>query len=163
MKAWFMQLKPRERVMVGLGTILLAIFLLYALVWLPFTKHLTSLRQSVQEQKILVQWMQESVEEVRRLRSGSSTPGQLPAGQSLLAVVDQSAKNSQLGAVMKRVEPEGQNTARVWFEQANFDDLVQWLDAIQGAFGLRVTSIVLERQDTPGLINARVSLETSAL
>lgn len=163
MKAWFLQLKPRERLLVSLGLALSVLFLLYALVWQPFTTHLTTLRQTVQEQKILAQWMRESVQEVKRLRSGSTTAGSLPTGQSLLAVVDKSAKNSRLGAVMKRVEPEGQDAARVWFEQANFDDLVQWLDAIQRAFGLRATSIVFERLDTAGLVNARVSLEAPTL
>ncbi len=163
MKAWFMQLAPRERRIITVGAALLIIFMVYLLVWDPLVKHKHELRQSVKEQKALVAWMQQASQEAEQLRAVKGGPvGKVPAGQSLLAVVDQSAKNSGLGTAMKRVEPEGQDTTRVWFEQAKFDELVAWLESIQRDFGIDVTSIVLDRQEQPGLINARVTLQGAA-
>lgn len=163
MKAWFMQLAPRERRMVMAGAALLIIFLVYLLVWDPLIKHRQELQRTVKEQKALVAWMQQASQEAEQLRAAKGGPvGKVPAGQSLLAVVDQSAKNSGLGTAMKRVEPEGQDTTRVWFEQAKFDELMAWLDSIQRDFGIAVSSIVLERQEQPGLINARVTLQGAA-
>lgn len=160
MKAWFMQLAPRERRIVLVGAALLIIVLIYLLAWEPFVKHRQQLRQTVKEQQALVEWMQQAGREAEQLRAvkGGAT-GRLPEGQSLLAVVDQAAKNSGLGTAMKRVEPEGQDTARVWFEQAKFDEVMAWLEGMQRNFGVGVVSIVLERQDQPGLINARVTLQ----
>lgn len=162
MKAWFMQLRPRERRLVAFAGALLLVFLVYLLVWQPFTKHLKDLRQTVEEQEASVQWMQGAAREVEQLRATNIAPGKLPPGQSLLAVVDQSAKTSNLGPAMKRVEPEGTDTTRVSFEQANFDDLIVWLEGLKTTFGVSVSNIVLERQDTPGLVNARVTLQGGA-
>ena len=160
MKAWFMQLAARERHLVIAGATLLMIFLLYLLVWEPLIKHRQELRKTVKEQQVLVEWMQQASRAAAQLHAArGSTVGKLPAGQSLLAVVDQSAKSSGLGAAMKRVEPEGQDIVRVWFEQAKFDELIRWLEGMQLNFGVGVVSIVLERQDQPGLINARVTLQ----
>jgi len=160
MKAWFMQLAAREQRMVIAGAVLLTIFLLYLLAWEPLIQHRQELRKTVKEQQALVEWMQQASREAEQLRAvNSGAASKLPAGQSLLAVVDQSAKSSGLGAAMKRVEPEGQDIARVWFEQAKFDELMQWLEGMQLNFGIGVVSIVLERQDQPGLINARVTLQ----
>ncbi|MEO7558207.1 MAG: type II secretion system protein M [Gammaproteobacteria bacterium] len=163
MKAWFMQLAAHERRLVIAGAALLVIFLLYLLAWEPLIKHRQELRQTVKEQQALVEWMRQAAREAEQLRAAhSGGAGKLPAGQSLLAVVDQSAKSSGLGTAMKRVEPEGQDIARVWFEQAKFDELVLWLEGMQRNFGVGVVSIVLERQDQPGLINARVTLQGAA-
>jgi general secretion pathway protein M len=163
MKAWFMQLATRERRIVLSGLALLIIILIYLLAWEPFVNHRQQLRQTVKEQQALVEWMQQASAEAEQLRAvNGDAAGRLPDGQSLLAVVDQAAKNSGLGAAMKRVEPEGQDTARVWFEQARFDELMTWLDGMQRNFGVGVVSIVLERQEQSGLINARVTLQGAA-
>ena len=108
MKAWFMQLALRERRIVIFGAAMLIIVLIYVLIWEPLVKHRQQLRQTVTEQQALVEWMQQAAQEAGQLRAvKGGAAGKLPEGQSLLAVVDQSAKSSGLGAAMKRVEPEG--------------------------------------------------------
>ena len=49
---------------------------------------------------------------------------------------------------------------RVWFEEAAFDDVLQWLDIIDSAHGLQVKEITIEKQQSPGLVNVRVLLES---
>lgn len=160
MKAWFSQLQPKDRRTLVIGAVISVFLLSYLLVWQPASEHLQALRQAVKEDRALLQWMQQSAQQVTQLRAVAA-PGavNIADGQSLLAVIDQSAKSGNLGGAMKRVEPEGQNTVRVWFEQAHFNDVLLWLDSLQRSYGVRVANIVVERQDTPGLINARVSLE----
>lgn len=154
-----MQLAPRERRIVIAGGILLVIFLLYFMAWQPFVEHRQQLKETVREQQALVMWMQNTAQEVERLRANSPTgAGQIPEGQSLLALVDQSAKSSRLGTALKRVEPEGQDAVRVWFEQALFDDLVLWLQSLQQNYGVNVNDIVVQRQETAGLTNVRITL-----
>ena len=158
-KTWYLQLQTREQRMLAAGAAALVLLLLYALVWRPLTTRQQTLRVTVKEQQATAQWMQQAAREVAQLRAGRPNAGKVPAGQSLLALVDQSAKNSQLGPAMKRVEPEGQTGVRVWFEQANFDDLVVWLEALQRDYGVHVTTLVVERQEAVGQVNARVGLE----
>lgn len=159
LKTWYLQLQQREQRMLAAGAAALVLLLLYALVWSPLTTHQQTLRETVKEQQATALWMQQAAREATQLRAARPTAGKIAAGQSLLALVDQSAKNSQLGSAMKRVEPEGQTGVRVWFEQANFDDLVLWLEALQRDYGVHISTLVVERQETPGQVNARVGLE----
>ena len=159
LKTWYLQLQSREQRMLAAGAAALVLLLLYALVWSPLTARQQTLRETVKEQQATAQWMQQAAREATQLRAARPTADKIAAGQSLLALVDQSAKNSQLGPAMKRVEPEGQTGVRVWFEQANFDDLVLWLEALQRDYGVHISTLVVERQETPGQINARVGLE----
>lgn len=158
LKIWYLQLQTREQRMLAAGAAALVLLLFYALVWSPTMTRQQALRETVKEQQATAQWMQQAAREVAQLRAGRPNVGKISPGQSLLALVDQSAKNSRLGPAMKRVEPEGQTGVRVWFEQANFDDLVLWLEALQRDYGVHIATLVVERQETPGQVNARVGL-----
>lgn len=153
-----MQLRPNDRRALLIGVAALVLASLYFLVWQPVADHAQHLRQSVKENRELLAWMQQTAHEVAQLRAARPNTVQISDGQSLLAVVDQSAKSGHLGGAVKRVEPEGQNTVRVWLKQASFDDTMLWLESLQRNNGVRVQNIVVERQEAPGLINARVSL-----
>lgn len=159
MKRWLAQLAPNDRRALLFGAAALAVLVAYLLVWAPLNARLQQLRATVREEQSLAQWMQQAARDVAQLRGAAVGVAPVADEQSLLAVVDQSAKNGNLGTAMKRVEPEGQDSVRVWLEQASFDDLVRWLDALQHQHGVRVANVVIERQDTPGTVNARVALQ----
>ena len=70
-----------------------------------------------------------------------------------------SAKRSQLGTALKRVEPDGAHGVRVWLEQAPFDDMIRWLGELKNNSGVRITSVTVDQQGAAGLVNARLMLE----
>ena len=84
--------------------------------------------------------------------------GTLGAGQSLLAVVDQSRKASALTKPPSRLQPEGDGVVRIWLEDVPFDALLRWLADLQLRYGVRVDTADIERESAPGLVNARVTL-----
>ena len=159
MKAWFDALAPRERIMVSIAVVVVALLLVYAAAWSPLASSVTSLRESVDEQQSLKQWMQQSAAEVNRLRS--TVGGGAGDRRSLLAVVDQTSKQSQLAPAVKRIEPDGQELVRVSLEQAAFDDLVTWLGNLQRSFGVSVADVSIERQADSGRVNVRLTLKRS--
>ena len=159
MKAWFDALAPRERIMVSIAVVVVALLLVYAAAWSPLASSVTSLRESVDEQQSLKQWMQQSAAEVNRLRSTAG--GGAGDRRSLLAVVDQTSKQSQLAPAVKRIEPDGQELVRVSLEQAAFDDLVTWLGNLQRSFGVSVADVSIERQADSGRVNVRLTLKRS--
>ena len=161
MKAWLASLDARERGIVVGGAIVLTLLLVYFLGWTPLANKVERLEQSIVEQRADAQWMKSAAAEVARLRTAAAMPGAGRGGQSLLAVVDRTAKQGQLGNAIKRIEPDGQNAVRVWFEDAPFDDVVRWLGGLQQQ-GVQVTQLTLDRPGTPGRINARLVLEGSA-
>lgn len=153
LKYW-MQLRPRERVMLSVGGAVMALLMVYLILWEPVFEESARLTASVKEQKALVAWMQKKSAEVKQLQQsvgGSS----LQAGQSLLGVIDSTAKSAKLGPAMKRVEPDGQSRVRVWMEEASFDDMVRWLDKLQRAYGVTITSAVVDQSQQTGRVNAR--------
>lgn len=159
MKQWLAQLNPSERRTVLAGAAALIAILIYFLAWQPFTNYLKQLRLKAQTQQEQLAWMRQAARDTQQLRAAMPASGRLPPGQSLLGVADQSAKSGNLGPALKRIEPEGQRSVRVWLEQAAFDDLMLWLQGLKRDYGIDAADIVIERQEAAGRVNARITLE----
>lgn len=162
MNAWFAELQPRERMMIIAGAIALGLLIFYAAVWDPLTSGASNKAVAVEEQQKLLQWMQKSAEDIKRLRPAGGAVGLLPSGQSLLGVIDQTSKSANLGGAVKRVKPEGDNKVSVWLEEAGFDDTMQWLESLHRTYGVEVDNIVIDRKNTPGKVDARIEFAGGA-
>jgi general secretion pathway protein M len=161
MKAWLYSLDSRERMMLLAGVGLLVLFLLYILVWSPIHSGYDSLRSTVDEQHTTALWMQESAQTLARLKRSSGRAVQGLGGRSLLSVADSTARAGGLGPALKRVEPEGRDSVRVWLDGASFDVLVKWLGTLSTNFGINAETVTLERSTTAGRVNARLTLQAT--
>jgi len=153
------RLAARENRWLVAGSAVALILILYGLVWVPFDRKVRQLQLSVSKQQQLANWMQQQSREVRRLRSLARSGASVAGKQSLLALTDQTAKQAGLGSAIKRVEPEGQDKVRIRMEQVVFDDLIVWLEKLQRRQRIRIARISIDRQDTPGRVDARLTLE----
>jgi len=156
MKAWFNGLEANERRMLIVGGGLLLVILLYMGIWEPLTDEVETLRASTAEQTALLTWMRSAAQEVKQLRGRGGQQARPASGQSLLSLVDRTAKSGRLGTALKRVQPDGDEKVGVWLEAANFDDLVRWLVALETRHSVRVVSSVFQALETPGSVNARL-------
>lgn len=159
MKDWFNNLETRERRILIAGGLGLAIILIYFMGWDPLKQKVDNLEQQVAAQRGTLQWMEQAAQEVRLLSAQGQRPSLPSGGQSLLALVDTTAKNAGLSGAVKRLQPEGDNSVRVWMEQASFDALVLWLGKLANNYGIEASSLNIERQATAGQVNARLTLE----
>ncbi len=150
--------RGERRWVLGGGAVLL-VLLIYTLGWLPFSREVTRLQDIVSEQRALAAWMEQAAKEARRLRGLSAGTADSRARRSLLALTDQTAKQAGLGNAIKRVEPEGQDKVHIRLEQAAFDDLIAWLEKLQLGHQVRIVSITIDRQELPGLVDVRLTLE----
>lgn len=157
MKTWFLGLAPRERLLIGGGAAVVVLLLVYLLVIEPLQQRRAVLERGVIAQRELLTWMRDAVVP---LRGNASAPND-NRGQSLFVVVDRSARATVLAGALQRVQPEGQGNVRAWFNDAPFDDLVRWIATLQREHGVTVNTLSVERADTAGLVNARVTLERS--
>jgi general secretion pathway protein M len=164
MKDWFDNLDIREKRILIIGVAVLFLALTYLLVWEPFIKKTAALEKSNQENAALVAWMEQSAEEAKELQAKlkASGPSSSTQGQSLLGIIDKTAKSGNLGKAVKRVQPDGQSKARVWLENANFNDMIKWLESLQRRQGIHVVTSVVEKLEEDGLVNARLVLEGAA-
>ncbi len=155
MMVYWAQLKPRERILVIGSGLFIILLMLYALLWEPFVNKADQLNDRIPGQMDLVAWMEQAALEVQELKANKQQKSQIKGGQSMLAVIDRTAKQRRLS--MKRVEPDGSRRVRVWLERASFDDLLLWIGSVQKEYGIRVNSMVVDKEDEPGLVNARLT------
>jgi len=162
MKSWFNGLEANERRMLIVGGGLLVIIFLYVGIWEPLTNKVETLRISTTEQTALLAWMRSSAKEVKQLRGRGNQQAKPASGQSLLSLVDRTAKSGRLGTALKRVQPDGDEKVGVWLEAANFDDLVRWLAALETRHGVRVVSSVFQALEASGSVDARLVFAADA-
>jgi general secretion pathway protein M len=156
LKQTWNNLQPRERHTLLGGGIALALILIYTLLIDPFQQELVRLERSVASQQELLEWMQQAAAEVKLLRS-SQPAAERVSGQSLMSVIDASARSTGLSGAIKQLRPDGQGV-KVRLEEAAFDDMLRWLGQLNSRHGIPVTALVMERLSQPGRVNASVVL-----
>jgi len=156
MKNILSSLDAQQRVLVVTGSVLLAIVVV-VLMWGSFIKDVKRLETIVNEQRELEQWMLQASKEALQLR-GVSVTGSISGDKSLLARVDETAKQSGLGQAMKRVEPEGQDKVRIQLDDALFDDVARWLEKLDVSYNIQVERISIDKLDRSGFVNVRLTL-----
>jgi general secretion pathway protein M len=157
MKDWFIGLDARERRLVMAGAVVLVLLFVYVLVVDPLMSGYSNLKKNVAQQQQTLVWMQQASGQVQGLKRGGAGNAVGLGGRSLLAVVDQSARSGGLGSAIKRIEPEGRKSVKVWLELASFDQMVLWLGKLSKAHQVEPSVITIEPQGE-GRVNARLTL-----
>ena len=158
MKEWFAGLEARERQLVSGGAAVLALLLLYTMIWEPIVSGYRNLQEDVAQQTETLAWMQQAAAQIKGLqRSGAGGAARGLGGRSLLAVVDQSARSGGLGNAIKRIEPDGSKGVKVWLEGVAFDPMILWLGKLTRTYQIETSLITIEPQGG-GRVNARLTL-----
>jgi general secretion pathway protein M len=159
MKEWFNSLDPRERKILITGAVVLTLMSLYFLGWEPYVNKVAKLRETTAENQKTLAWMNQTAIQVKQISRGGRQVKKDVSGQSLLGLIDKTAKRNGLGTAIRRVQPDGQNKALVRLENAKFSDVVRWVEGLQRNQGIDVLSSVMEKKDEPGLVDARITFE----
>jgi general secretion pathway protein M len=159
-KDWWNGLSPRDRRTLGVGGLLALLLLGYALVWLPMERSRDAWRERASAADANLIWMRAAAERMALLAPAPITAQR--DGRSLLAVVDAGVREVGLGGALLRVEPINPQQVRVYFQQAGFDTLMDWLRSLGDSHGVRVTELSVQRAAGVGLVDARLLLETAA-
>lgn len=156
LRARYEALQPREQVLVTIAAGVVAFALAYALIWQPFARARVRYALDLEAARAVAQSLAAAQAEV------ASGAGQnfsvIGSDVSLLTAVDQAAKSGTLNKAPARLQPDGENQARVWLEDVQFDVLMRWMYELQNNYGLHIDVADIERQPTSGLVNARLSL-----
>jgi len=159
MKSWWLDKNPREQMALVIAAAALLLFLIYLLAWQPFVEAVEQKRLQVKSQRITLDWMQQNLGEIQRLRNLRRTSGATQSNEALLTLVDRTAKQSQLRQQIQRIKPQGEDSVQLWVEQAAFDTLLKWLAELSAQYGIQIESINIDRQELPGIVNARLVLQ----
>lgn len=159
MMQYWQNLQARDQRTLIIGGVAVTLLLIYSLVIDPFAQEVERLEKSVAADRELLAWMEQSAKQVKQLRGSAKEPAR--SNQSLLSLVDASAKQGGLGKALKQVKPEGTGV-RLRLEEASFDELAKWLGRLGTEQGVNVTTLTLNRTETEGKVNVTVVLERGA-
>ena len=157
MKNWFYSKEAHERQIIIVLGVLVSLSLIYLLIWAPVSDSYQQNSSKVKAQRELLSWMKKNSAEIIRLRSSAKGSTRKATGP-LLSTIDRTIKSAGLGVAMKRLEPKGGNRVQIWFEQAGFDALINWVGSVATTYGINIESINIERQEQAGKVNARLIL-----
>tara|TARA_R110000823_G_scaffold91174_7_gene201177 strand:+ start:3609 stop:4082 length:474 start_codon:yes stop_codon:yes gene_type:complete len=150
-KAWFAGLTQREQLSVLVLGVVVAVFLLYALVWSPLDARRDALAQqnvAIAESLTRVDAM---VSELLALRESGVKPS---ARRNLTSVINQSTRRMQIP--VSRLQPNSRGEIQVRLENAAFDDVLGWLHEMEFAEGLLVREVSITEAGSVGRVNATV-------
>jgi len=146
----------QRRLLAGTGVFLLAL-LIYVQAWEPLVEARTLARERVAQQQMVLDWL-EAVAPVagqwRARRAGRRGLGD----QTLLGVVDATARESGLAGALSRIEPVGDDRVRVWLDGAPFETTLGWLQQLALRHPVEFSQFSAERSAVEGQVNVRVSL-----
>ncbi|MBV8740937.1 MAG: type II secretion system protein M [Sinobacteraceae bacterium] len=149
----FETLSARERRMVLICGIIALLVLVFG-VLLPLNHSVTQARTRIGQKQADLQWMRNVTPVLLANTAQGSTNG-----ESLIVVVDRSARESGLGSALSGSEPAGPNGLRVRLEKAPFDSIIGWLARLAQQNGIRVEAASIDTAGSPGMVNASLTLQ----
>lgn len=160
LKVWFGGLKPRERVIILAGAILIVLTALYLFALAPFYAAVAAREASVTQKKADVAWMRSVAGEMQVL--GANQPMvATPTDESLVVLVDRTAREAGLSSSLTGQTPSGETGIRVRLESAAFDMAMMWLANLELSHNVAIESATFDRTQTPGLVNVNLVLNRS--
>ena len=147
-------LPERERRLLAGGLALTAAILLFGVV-IPLDRSVAHAHQRLARKHADLTWMQGVAPEL-----AASAPPPAATGESLLVIIDRSARESGLAGALAGSEPGGPGSLSVRLARAPFDTLVGWLGRLAQQNGVSVESASIEKADAPGLVNAAIVLHS---
>jgi len=155
MKAWYANLAPRERLFVSLGAVAVVAIMLLAIL-LPLSSKVTATRKRIEVKQNDLAFIQNALPQ---LQSAGPGGGGIANGESLVVLIDSSARESGLGKSLASSQPMPDKGLRIRLDHVAFDALVAWLARLSQSHGVRVESAEIEGTGEVGLVNAGLVLK----
>ena len=154
MKAWFLNLQYRERLILVAGGAAALLIVAWIFVLSPLRSGSADLRESVaQKERLLI-----DLGRVEVLRLDSASPAQA-SEQSLVVLVDSTAQS--YGLALPRTRPDGPDGINVSFTGVSFDAMLEWLITLETTYGVSVESATFSSARERGLVNGQIFLRRS--
>ncbi|KUU92448.1 general secretion pathway protein [Escherichia coli] len=119
----------------------------YVVIWQPLSERIEQQETMLQQLVAMNARLKSTAPDIIAARkSATTTPAQVSR------VISDSA--SAHSVVIKRIAERGENI-QVWIEPVVFNDLLNWLKALDEKYALRVTQIDVSAAEKPGMVNVQ--------
>jgi type II secretory pathway component PulM len=153
MKFNYDTLAPREQQLVKYGAIALVVVLIFG-VLMPLDSSVSKARTRITKKQQDLVWMKGVAPFLAAL-----APVNHGNGESLIVIVDRSARESGLGKSLAGTDPSGAGGIQVRLEKAPFDAVIGWLSRLSQQNGISVDGATIDGAGAPGLVNAAIVLK----
>lgn len=138
---------PREKGMLLAAVVFLFSVGYYVLIWQPLSERIEQQETMLQQLVAMNTRLRSAAPDIIAARkSATTTPAQVSR------VISDSA--SAHSVVIKRIAERGENI-QVWIDPVVFNDLLNWLNALDEKYALRVTQIDASAAEKTGMVNVQ--------
>jgi len=148
LKQWFLQLLPRERILVIAASAVTIVVLFYYVLWAPLNNALETNKAGLASDRELMVWVQEQANRAALLQD--SQKGQRFAG-SLTQLINQTTRASNIE--VSRLQPQGEEL-QVWIDEVAFNDLMRWLANLEQR-GVMILQSDFSETNEDGMVQVR--------
>lgn len=145
------QFAPREQRLLTALAAVLAVALLYFVIWQPSQQARLNAEQRLQSQQQQLQWVTQNLARYQALKSAQQTSSNQSAG-SLTQRLNQAAEANDIS--LARIQPQGQGVV-ISVDEANFDRVLAFVAQLEQQYQLQISTLDVARLDTPGQVRVR--------
>jgi general secretion pathway protein M len=155
LKQFWIERAPRERLVLGVGGVVLAGVLLYLMLVEPAWTGIGRLERSLPQQRAQAAELDALLGEVRTLRSQPQVATVSPS--EVKGAIESSL--GRAGLKMTRMIPLSEGDLQLTFSNVPYGALASWLAGIERELGARATTVVVTGKDgAPGNVDAELAL-----
>ncbi|MDH5633667.1 MAG: type II secretion system protein M [Gammaproteobacteria bacterium] len=144
-------LQPRERTIILVGSVILAVFFVYAGVWIPVAGKIQALSTTLPKKQAQLALMQT---QARTIKLATSNSGAKPEG-TVMARIEAISRQRNLASLIDTMEPQGNDGVRLVISSISFDQLIDLIDAANRQ-SLMTSSASLDATENIGTVSARM-------
>jgi general secretion pathway protein M len=149
MKNWYQNLSDRDKRVVLIGGVVVLVLVLLGVVT-PLNRNITQAQVRVDRKQADLAFIQGAASQL----AGAGPAGNMATPESLVVLIDSSARESGLGKSLSSSQPTADRGLRVRLERVAFDAMVAWLARLSQQHGVRVESAEIDSAGETGLVNA---------
>lgn len=157
MRSLFNNISEQEKRFLLVGSCLLALMVGYFLIYEPMKNSNIAMTQRLKTLTADLLWMRQAKHLVVDIDTIQNIPKDR---EGILVVVDRAIQQADLKKQLKRMQPDGEERIRLWFEKARFSDLILWLERLSSEYGVHVSMASIDRHQEPGLVDVQLILAT---
>jgi general secretion pathway protein M len=133
---------------------LAALLLIIVATVLPLQRSVAAVEQRVERKRDDLQWLRSMAPQLAGLQVGTPPP----LRESLVVLVDRTARDSGLAKSLAGSQPSGDGGLNVRLDQTPFDTLVAWLSQLRERYGVRVDAATIDAGKDIGNVTATLVL-----
>jgi general secretion pathway protein M len=147
---WVEQRSSREKLLLGVALVFAVVWLGFAAIWQPLRHHRADLETRIARYDRGLAALQ---------NPGFSAPdpqNTIIDSRPVPVILTDSA--AVFDVVIRRLEADGTG-ARLVLEEATFEQIILWLEALERDYSLHVTELEMTRRPGPGVVSTTLALE----